>query len=67
MRDAEGGENRGNGEMMILNIQLCYTRHVLVASRTVRLEYFRRQGDNQGYELKDEGLIRHSLIRECVY
>jgi len=53
--------------MMILNIQLCYTRHVLVASRTVRIEYFWGQGDNQGYELKNEGLIRPSMIRECVY
>jgi len=49
---------RGNGEKLIINIQLCYTRSAVSSTETMRAEYIGGQGDNQGSELKGEELIR---------
>ena len=41
---------------------------ILTARQLLKMQTLRRRRCyNQGYELKDEELIRPSLIRECVY
>lgn len=43
-------------------------REIQTARQLLKMQTLRRRRwYNQGYELKDEELIRPSLIRECVY